>query len=75
MNFLQEGEGTIPRCKPFKFAYEKEIVMYAHYKKLVYFSTECIYSPDAYRGHTREFLKEVERVRPSCILDIIHSGK
>jgi hypothetical protein len=29
--------------------YEKEIVMYAHFKKLDYFSTECIYSPHAYR--------------------------
>ena len=30
--------------------YEKEIVMYAYFKKLDYFSTECIYSPNAYRG-------------------------
>lgn len=49
--------------------------MYAHFKKLVYFSTECIYSPEAYRGHTREYIKQIERVRPSSILDIIHSGK
>lgn len=26
------SEGLIPRCKPLKFAYEKEIVMYAHFK-------------------------------------------
>ena len=31
------------RCKPFKYTYEKEIVMYAYFKKLDYFSTECIY--------------------------------
>ena len=37
------------RCKPFKYTYEKEIVMYAYFKKLDYFSTECIYSPNAYR--------------------------
>lgn len=24
--------------------------MYAHFKKLVYFSTECIFAPNAYRG-------------------------
>jgi cytoplasmic tRNA 2-thiolation protein 1 len=66
---------TIKRSKPFKYAYEKEIVMYAYFKKLDYFSTECIYSPDAYRGHARAFLKDLEAARPSAIIDIIHSGE
>lgn len=70
-----QGEDTIRRSKPFKYAYEKEIVMYAYFKKLDYFSTECIYSPDAYRGHARVFLKDLEAVRPSAIIDIIHSGE
>lgn len=68
------AEGAIPRSKPFKFTYEKEIVMYAHFKKLDYFSTECVYSPNAYRGYARAFLKDLEAVRPSAIIDIIHSG-
>ena len=68
------SEGALPRCKPFKYTYEKEIVMYAYFKKLDYFSTECVYSPNAYRGHARTFLKDLEALRPSCILDIIHSG-
>ncbi len=54
------SEGTLSRCKPFKFTYEKEIVMYAYYKKLDYFSTECVYAPNAYRGFAREFLKDAE---------------
>lgn len=107
-----QGEDTIRRSKPFKYAYEKEIVMYvalssphyhpypspptptllcplsaytfdddddgrryAYFKKLDYFSTECIYSPDAYRGHARAFLKVLEAARPSAIIDIIHSGE
>ncbi|KAF1388949.1 hypothetical protein PFLUV_G00068230 [Perca fluviatilis] len=70
-----EGEGVVPRCKPLKYAYEKEIVLYAYFKKLDYFSTECIYSPNAYRGHARTFLKDLESVRPSSIMDIIHSGE
>ncbi|KAI0347013.1 hypothetical protein BDW22DRAFT_1321381 [Trametopsis cervina] len=70
-----QGEDTIKRSKPFKYAYEKEIVMYAYFKKLDYFSTECIYSPDAYRGHARSFLKDLEASRPSAIIDIIHSGE
>ena len=67
-------EGTIPRSKPFKYTYEKEIVMYAYFKKLDYFSTECVYSPNAYRGYARAFLKDLESIRPSAIVDIIHSG-
>lgn len=87
-----QSEDTIKRSKPFKYAYEKEIVMfvvmilpdlisakisprYAYFKKLDYFSTECIYSPDAYRGHARTFLKDLEAARPSAIIDIIHSGE
>ena len=66
---------NIPRVKPLKYCYEKEIVMYAHFKKLVYFSTECIFAPNAYRGHARKFLKDLERIRPSVIMDIIHSGE
>jgi cytoplasmic tRNA 2-thiolation protein 1 len=29
----------------------------------------------AYRGHARVFLKDLEAVRPSAIIDIIHSGE
>lgn len=48
--------------------------MYAYFKKLNYFSTECIYAPNAYRGYARIFLKDLERLKPSSIMDIIHSG-
>ena len=41
---------------------------YAYFKQLDYFSTECIYSPNAYRGFAREFLKDLEAVRPTAIL-------
>ena len=58
-----------------KYTYEKEIVFYAHYKKLVYHSTECIYSPNAYRGHVRELIKDLEAQRPAAIIDIIHSAE
>lgn len=74
-SIITGSEGTMPRCKPFKYTYEKEIVMYAYFKKLDYFSTECIYSPNAYRGYAREFLKELEKVKPSVIIDIIHAGE
>ena len=59
-------EGALPRVKPFKYTYEKEIVMYAFFKKLDYFSTECIYAPYAARGAAREFVKDLE-VRASFI--------
>jgi cytoplasmic tRNA 2-thiolation protein 1 len=65
----------IKRSKPLKYAYEKEIVLYAHHKKLDYFSTECIYSPDAFRGSARTLIKDLEKIRPSSILDIVRSGE
>ncbi|KAI9777626.1 MAG: nucleotidyltransferase [Geoglossum umbratile] len=65
----------IKRSKPLKYAYEKEIVLYAHHKKLDYFSTECIYSPEAFRGSARALIKSLERVRPSAILDVVRSGE
>lgn len=49
--------------------------MYAHFKKLVYFSTECVFAPNAYRGHARTLLKDLEKVDPAVVMNIIHSGK
>ena len=46
-----------------------------YFKELDYFSTECIYSPNAYRGHARAYIKDLEKIRPTAILDIIHSGE
>ncbi|KAI1866863.1 uncharacterized protein JN550_007410 [Neoarthrinium moseri] len=65
----------VKRSKPLKYAYEKEIVLYAHHKKLDYFSTECIYSPEAFRGSARTLIKSLEKVRPSAILDVVRSGE
>ena len=50
----------MPRVKPFKYTYQKEIVMYAYFKKLDYFSTECVYAPFAARGLARDFVKDLE---------------
>ena len=65
----------IKRSKPLKYAYEKEIVLYAHHKGLDYFTTECVYSPEAFRGSARTLIKSLERVRPSAILDVVRSGE
>jgi len=75
-NIVTESSWSpISRSKPLKYAYEKEIVLYAHHRKLDYFSTECIYSPEAFRGTARTLIKSLERVRPSAILDIVRSGE
>lgn len=60
VNIVTGGDGPLPRVKPFKYTYEKEIVMYAYFKKLDYFSTECVYAPFAARGFTRDFVKDLE---------------
>ncbi|KAI1724988.1 PP-loop family domain-containing protein [Ditylenchus destructor] len=73
---VSSAEGNaLPRVKPLKYSYEKDIVMYAHFKKLNYFSTECIYSPNSYRGNARTFIKDLERERPRVVLDLIRSGE
>ncbi|KAF5680366.1 putative NCS6 with role in invasive growth [Fusarium heterosporum] len=69
------ASSEVKRSKPLKYAYEKEIVLYAYHKKLDYFSTECIYSPEAFRGTARGLIKNLEKVRPSAILDIVRSGE
>ncbi|KAL2266107.1 hypothetical protein VTJ83DRAFT_5459 [Remersonia thermophila] len=70
-----DSRSEVKRSKPLKYSYEKEIVLYAHHKKLDYFSTECIYSPEAFRGSARALVKQLERVRPTAILDIVRSGE
>ncbi|TKA73834.1 Cytoplasmic tRNA 2-thiolation protein 1 [Friedmanniomyces simplex] len=65
---------SVKRSKPLMWAYEKEIVLYAHHKKLDYFSTECIYSPEAFRGSARTLIKNLERIRPESIMDVVRSG-
>lgn len=70
-----DSNSDVKRSKPLKYSYEKEIVLYAHHKKLDYFTTECIYSPEAFRGSARSMIKNLEKVRPSAILDIVRSGE
>jgi cytoplasmic tRNA 2-thiolation protein 1 len=65
---------AIPRIKPFKRLYEKEIVMYAYFRKLHYFSTECTYAPGAFRGHARSFVKDAERLHSDVIHNLLAVG-
>ncbi|WZY91700.1 hypothetical protein YC2023_064029 [Brassica napus] len=58
-SFTTGEDGPIPRCKPFNDLDE----------------SSGIYSPNAYRGFAREFIKDLERLRPRAILDIIKSGE
>lgn len=66
---------SIPRMKPLMLSYEKEIVLYAFHLQLDYFSTECIYSPNSFRGNLRSFIKEIEIINPQFILNIIYSSE
>lgn len=75
MNIITGEDSALPRVKPFKYSYEKEIVMYAYFKKLDYFSTECLYAPFAARGFTRDFVKDLETARPRAVLDLIRSAE
>eukprot|EP00796_Vickermania_ingenoplastis_P006701 gene6701-4799_t len=65
----------ITRVKPLKDLYQKDIVLYAFHKKLVYFTTECTYAQDAYRGIVRNLIKQLEAVDSKSIGNIIKSGE
>uniref|UniRef100_A0A5F9DRT8 tRNA(Ile)-lysidine/2-thiocytidine synthase N-terminal domain-containing protein n=1 Tax=Oryctolagus cuniculus TaxID=9986 RepID=A0A5F9DRT8_RABIT len=70
------GEGgALPRCRPLQLASQKEVVLYAHFRRLDYFSEECVYAPEAFRGHARDLLKRLEAARPSVVLDLVHSAE
>ncbi|CDY17861.1 BnaC04g03580D [Brassica napus] len=77
LNILRGDIARLSRCTSITTVYirEGDLHTYAYFKKLDYFSTECIYSPNAYRGFAREFIKDLERLRPRAILDIIKSGE
>ncbi|GER34006.1 cytoplasmic tRNA 2-thiolation protein 1 [Striga asiatica] len=63
-------DGPIPRCKPFKYTYEKEIVIYPCYNMApILFRLYGIYSLNAYRGFAREFIKDLERISNELSLD------
>ncbi|KAI4292894.1 cytoplasmic tRNA 2-thiolation protein 1 [Pancytospora philotis] len=66
---------SLPRCKPFKYTYQKEIVLYAYYKKLPYFSTECTYAPGASRGDVRSLVKDLEKIDPQIICNLIAAAE
>lgn len=70
------GRGaSLPRAKPLRRCYEKEIVLYAHFQGLDYFSTECVYAPRAARGLAREFVKDLEALRPRAIDDLVTAAE
>ncbi|CRH01009.1 PP-loop family protein, putative [Plasmodium relictum] len=72
---VNQNNFFLPRLKPLMWCYEKEIVLYAYHLKLDYFSTECTYSPNSFRGNLRIFIKEIETINPQFILNIIHSAE
>ncbi|KAG8511290.1 Cytoplasmic tRNA 2-thiolation protein 1, partial [Galemys pyrenaicus] len=82
MNFLRGDAGRLARGGGLgspgeggALASQKEVVLYAHFCRLDYFSEECVYAPEAFRGHARDLLKLLEAVRPSAVLDLVHSAE
>nr|GMD97506.1 cytoplasmic tRNA 2-thiolation protein 1 [Ipomoea batatas] len=74
-------DGPIPRCKPFKYTYEKEIVIYpfvlpgyvdkpAHIVNAVMNSNSCITCPEWGRVYVEDRIYYLESVRCTTTLDI-----
>ncbi|KAL0221275.1 hypothetical protein RCL1_001129 [Eukaryota sp. TZLM3-RCL] len=64
----------VVRVRPFQRTFQKEIVLYCHFKKLPYFSTECLYAHSALRGLTRHALLAMSSLNPRAPLDILKSA-
>lgn len=65
---------ALPRVKPFLHTYEKEIVLYAHHKRLDYFCTECGHAKFAARGGPREAVKAIEAAAPAAVAGLVRTA-
>jgi len=65
---------ALPRVKPFLHTYEKEIVLYAHHKRLDYFCTECSHAKFAARGGPREAVKALEASAPAAVAGLVRTA-
>ncbi len=68
-------DSGVPRIRPFQYVTQRDIVFYAHFCHLDYFAVECPYAGIAFRGHPRQLIKELERVNPTAVLDVVRSGE
>ncbi|KAK8398274.1 hypothetical protein O3P69_003885 [Scylla paramamosain] len=75
MNILRGRRGQTAEVYCHCYGFRGSHIKVQTFQRLDYFSTECIYSPNAYRGHARVFLKDLEKVRATSIIDVIHSGE
>jgi uncharacterized protein (TIGR00269 family) len=61
-----------PRIRPLVRITEPEIVLYTFANDLEYHSITCPYAPSAMRNDIRAFLSEIERKRPSTLINIVN---
>ncbi|CCF75941.1 cytoplasmic tRNA 2-thiolation protein 1 [Babesia microti strain RI] len=64
----------ITRIKPLFKCAQKEIVLYARYANIEYFSTECKYLKDAYRGKMRDFINRLQITNPRLVINLVNSS-
>ncbi|OEH77892.1 pp-loop family protein [Cyclospora cayetanensis] len=70
-----EGSPSVRRCKPLLRSFQKEIVLYAHFRRLKHFATECTYSFGATRGKPRELLASLQAaLQPQRVQDIVRAA-
>ncbi|KAH8600275.1 hypothetical protein B0O99DRAFT_681962 [Bisporella sp. PMI_857] len=69
-----DESSEVRRSKPLKYAYEKKSFSMPTTRARLFYH-ECLYSPEAFRGSARSLIKNLERVRPSAILDVVRSGE
>jgi uncharacterized protein (TIGR00269 family) len=69
---IKKFPSLIPRIRPFVRISEPEIVLYAHANDLEYHAVPCPYAYTAMRNDIRRFLSEMEKKRPSTLINIVN---
>ena len=69
---VRKFPSLIPRIRPLVKISEPEIVLYAHASNLEYHSVPCPYAFTAMRNDIRAFLSEMEKKRPSTLVNIVN---
>ena len=69
---VEKFPSLIPRIRPFVRTSEPDIVLYAHANDLEYHAVPCPYAYTAMRNDIRLFLSEMEKKRPSTLINIVN---
>ncbi len=73
--YPERVDNIVPRIKPFRELYEKEIALYAMLNNIPYNDIPCPYAEEGMRWDIRIWLYEQEDQRPGTLFNIVRFGE